>query len=68
MSGESSAEVFLRDTSLRFDTQGIKVLHYDQATHLLLAVRRDRVSVYTIDRPHDPPQVLYQVSLKSDAS
>ena len=52
-----AAQVFLRDTGLRFDANGVDVLHYSQAARLLLAVRRSSLTAYSIDRREEAPQV-----------
>lgn len=52
-----AAQVFLRDTGLRFDADGVDVLHYSQAARLLLAVRRSSLTAYSIDHREEPPQV-----------
>ena len=52
-----AAQVFLRDAGLRFDAEGVDVLHYSQAACLLLAVCRGSITAYSIDRSSEPPQV-----------
>lgn len=53
-----TSQVFLRDTGLRFDAEGVDVLHYDHASRLLLAVRRSSIAVYNVDRPSQPAEVI----------
>lgn len=57
-----AAQVFLRDTGLRFDADGVDVLHYSQAARLLLAVRRSSLTAYSIDHREEPPQVTFLLS------
>ena len=52
-----TSQVLLRDTGLRFDADGVDVLHYDHASRLLLAVRRSSIAVYNVDRPSQPAEV-----------
>ncbi len=52
-----SSQVFLRDTGVRFDGDGVDVLHYDHASRLLLAVRRSSIAVYNVDRPSQAAEV-----------
>ncbi len=63
-----AAQVFLRDAGLRFDAEGVDVLHYSQAARLLLAVCRGSITAYSIDRPSEPPQVQTSHQLDSCAT
>ncbi|EIE20402.1 hypothetical protein COCSUDRAFT_57550 [Coccomyxa subellipsoidea C-169] len=51
-----AARVFLRDTSLRFEAEGVDVLRYSHAARLLLVIRRGSITAYSIDRPSQAPQ------------
>jgi hypothetical protein len=55
--GKASAQVVAREMDLRFPAEGVDVLHYDQGTHLLLVIVKDRISIFAVDRPSEPPQV-----------
>ena len=55
--GSGLAQVFLQDSGLRFDAQGVDVLHYDHSAQLLLAVRRDSVVAYSTSDLSTSPQV-----------
>ena len=62
-----AARVFLRDTSLRFEAEGVDVLRYSHAARLLLVIRRGSITAYSIDRPSQAPQVQTSHQLDSCA-
>ena len=55
-----AAQVYLRSADLTFNAEHVDVLHYDHALHLLMAVRRQSISIYTVPGSDQPPQVLHR--------
>lgn len=52
-----AAQVYLRDAELRFSAEHVDVLHYEHALHLLMAVRRQGISIYSVPSSELPTQV-----------
>ena len=52
-----AAQVYLRETKLKFDTEHVDVLHYEPALQLLLAVRRQSITISNVLSGRQPPQV-----------
>ena len=52
-----AAQVYLRVTALKYDTEHVDVLHYEPALQLLLAVRRRSITVSNVLSGSQPPQV-----------
>ena len=53
----AAAQVYLRETVLKFDTEHVDVLHYEPALQLLLAVRRQSITISSVLSGSQPPQV-----------
>ena len=60
-----AALVYLRDADLSFNAEHVDVLHYDHALHLLMAVRRQNISIYSVPSSKAPPQVSRQYAVQS---
>ena len=52
-----AAQVYLRETALKYDTEHVDVLHYEPALQLLLAVRRRGITISNVLSGSQPPQV-----------
>ena len=57
------AQVYLRDAELTFSAEHADVLHYEHALHLLMAVRRQSISIYSVPSSDQAPQVSRQDAL-----
>ena len=55
-----AAQVYLRDAELTFNAEHADVLHYEHALHLLMAVRRQSISIYSVPSSDQAPQVSRQ--------
>ena len=55
-----AAQVYLRNAELAFNAEHVDVLHYDHALHLLMAVRRQSISLYNVPSSDQPLQVSKQ--------
>ena len=56
----SAAQVHLRGAELTFNAEHVDVLHYEHALHLLMAVRRQSISIYSVPSSDQAPQVSKQ--------
>lgn len=53
----TAAQVYLRETQLKFDTEHVDVLHYEPTLQLLLAVRRQSITISNVLSGSQPAQV-----------
>ena len=58
-----AAQVYLRDAELTFSAEHADVLHYEHALHLLMTVRRQSISIYSVPSSDQAPQVSKQEAL-----
>ena len=47
--------MYLRDAELTFSAEHADVLHYEHALHLLMAVRRQSISIYSCSKLRSGP-------------
>ncbi len=52
-----ATQVYLHDAELTFNAEHVDVLHHEHALHLLMAVRRQSISIYTVPSSDQAPQV-----------